>query len=98
MAIKEVSYCKVGVYRSSTKQFLNMWELNNSYLRNSQILIATDLNTSQLDSDQYRCGHLGHLHTPSKFSKHCIAILTFLQKRSKNDDEILYSNRFKEKS
>ena len=35
---------------------------------------------------------------PEKFLKHCIAILTFLQKRSKNKDEILYSNRFKEKS
>ena len=35
---------------------------------------------------------------PEKFLKHCIAILTFLQKRSKNKDEILYSNHFKEKS
>jgi len=40
---------------------------------------------------------LGHL-PPPKFSKHCIAILTFLQKLSKNKDEILYSNHFKEKS
>jgi len=35
---------------------------------------------------------------PPKFWKHCIAILTFLWKFSKNKDEILYSNHFKEKS
>ena len=32
-------------------QFENMWEFISSYLRNSQILIATDLNSSQPDSD-----------------------------------------------
>ena len=41
-------------------------------------------------------GHLGLL-PPPKFSKHCIALLTILQKRSKNKDEIFFSNRFKEK-
>jgi len=34
----------------------------------------------------------------AKFSKHCMAILTFLRKFSKHKDEILYSNHFKEKS
>jgi len=42
---------KVGVGRSSSKQFVNMWELNKSYLPNRQILIATDFNTTQLDFD-----------------------------------------------
>jgi len=40
----------------------------------------------------------GAFAPPPKFSKHCIAILTFLQKLSKNEDEFLYSNHFKEKS
>ena len=41
-------------------------------------------------------GYLGH--SSPKFSKYWIAILTFLQKRSRNKDEILYSDRFKEKT
>jgi len=39
-------------------------------------------------------GGLGH--SSPKFSKYWIAILKFLQKLSRNEDEILYSDRFKE--
>jgi len=35
---------------------------------------------------------------PPTSSRHCIAILTFLQKPSNKKDEILYSDHFKEKS
>jgi len=34
-----------------SKQLVNMWELDSSYLRNNPIVTAIDVNMSQPDSD-----------------------------------------------
>jgi len=78
-------HSKVFINESLTKQNRERFKKCNDFKKKAGYRRAT------------RTGHLGYLPTP-KFSKHCIAILTFLQKSSKNKDEILYCNYSKEMS
>jgi len=80
-----------GSLETSSEVTDDQEKLNNFFLQNNSWNHVSSLYTDS--GAQPGGGYLGHLPHP-KFSKHSTTILTYMQKLSKNRDEILYCNHF----